>query len=169
MSLTLKAHCLALLAGVFCMAQFCTAQGNSKSSVQLWTSDEFRHQGEELLAQAAKANGTSLAPLMRLPNQYTMLITRTSSGGAELHNRWCDYLVVLDGEGVELTGGSMVDRHDEADGEVRGTRLDGAQSHTLHKGDIIFIPAGTPHQTIEPPGKSITIFVIKAAAPDEKP
>jgi len=31
----------------------------------------------------------------------------------------------------------------------------------LHKGDVLHIPAGTPHQAIEAPGQSITIFVIK--------
>jgi mannose-6-phosphate isomerase-like protein (cupin superfamily) len=118
-----------------------------------------------LFAHAAASNGSAGATLTRQPNQYTMLTTRTRSGGAELHNQWCDYLIVLDGEGVELTGGTVVDRREEADGEVRGTRVEGAQSHSLHKGDIIFIPAGTPHQAIEPSGKSLTVFVIKSAAP----
>jgi uncharacterized RmlC-like cupin family protein len=36
----------------------------------------------------------------------------------------------------------------------------------LHKGDIMHIPAGTPHQSIEAPGQTITIYVIKVAAPE---
>lgn len=160
------AGCFAFLLGMILLVPFCNAQSTTNSTVQLWTSSDLNQRAQTLMAQAAKTNGSAGATLTRLPNQYTMLTTRNSSGGAELHGRWCDYLVVLDGEGVELTGGSMVDRHEEADGEVRGTRLDNADSHALHEGDVIFIPAGTPHQTIEPPGKSITIFVIKSAAPN---
>lgn len=165
------AGCLASVLGVVSLAQVChgqsvmAAQPQTAPVVQFWTPGELNQQAKVLSSQATAGNGTAMATLTRLPNQYTMLITRNSSGGAELHTRWCDYLVVLDGEGTELTGGSIVDRHEEADGEIRGTRLEGAKSHALRKGDIIFIPDGTPHQTIEAPGKSITIFVIKSAAP----
>jgi hypothetical protein len=167
---TLAAFCIALLLGGISCPQTSSAQNTTVSepgapAVQLWTSIDLSQQARGLLAQAAASNGSAGATLTRLPNQYTMLTTRTRSGGAELHNQWCDYLIVLDGEGVELTGGTIVDRREEADGEVRGTRVEGAQSHSLHKGDIIFIPAGTPHQSIEPPGKSLTVFVIKSAAP----
>lgn len=167
---TLAAFCVASLLGGFSFPQTSSAQNTTASqpgatTVQLWTSNDLSQQARDLLAHAAASNGSAGATLTRLPNQYTMLTTRTRNGGAELHNQWCDYLIVLNGEGMELTGGTIVDRREEADGEVRGTRVEGAQSHTLRKGDIIFIPAGTPHQAIEPPGKSITVFVIKSAAP----
>lgn len=130
---TIAVRCLASVLGVFSLMQACSAQSATTEktgapTVQLWTSKDLAQQAKELLAQAAKANGSAGATLTKLPNQYTMLTTRNSSGGAELHSRWCDYLVVLDGEGTELTGGSIVDRHEEADGEVRGTRLDGARA-----------------------------------------
>ena len=167
---TLAAFCIASLLGGFSYPQTSGAQNTTASqpsapTVQFWTSNDLSQQARGLLAQAGASDGTASATLTRLPNQYTMLITRTRSGGAELHNQWCDYLIVMDGEGVELTGGTIVDRREDADGEVRGTRVEGAQSHSLHKGDIIFIPAGTPHQAIEPSGKSLTVFVIKSAAP----
>lgn len=170
MRTTLAAGCIVSLLGIVSSAQAANAQSATSSqptasTVQLWTSSDLGQQARGLLAQATASNGSAGATLTRLPNQYTMLTTRNRSGGAELHNQWCDYLIVLDGEGMELTGGAIIDRHEEADGEVRGTRLEGAQSHPLHKGDIIFIPAGTPHQAIEPPGKTLTLFVIKSAAP----
>jgi mannose-6-phosphate isomerase-like protein (cupin superfamily) len=163
------ACCLVGFVGVLALVPAASGQSSSISepsapTVQLWTSKDLNQQAKTLLSQAAATNGSAGSTLTRLPNQYTMLTTRNSSGGAELHTQWCDYLVVLDGEGVELTGGAIVDRHDEANGEVRGTRLEGAKSYSLHKGDIIFIPSGTPHQAIEAPGKSITVFVIKSAA-----
>lgn len=167
---TPAACCFASILGMFSLAQASRAQNTTVSqpsagTVQLWTSNDLSQQAKALLAQATASNGSAGATLTRLPNQYTMLTTRNRSGGAEQHSKWCDYLIVLDGEGTELTGGTIIDSHEEADGEVRGTRLEGAQSHALHKGDIIFVPAGTPHQAIQAQGQSLTLFVIKSAAP----
>ena len=164
------ARCFVFAIGLFSLVQAAGGQRAATAppnapTVQLWTSADLNQQAKSLLAQAAAANGSAGATLTRLPNQYTMLTTRDRSGGAELHGLWCDYLIVLQGEGVELTGGSIVDRREEADREVRGARLEGAESHPLHKGDVIFIPAGTPHQAIEAPGQNLTLFVIKTPAP----
>ena len=50
-------------------------------------------------------------------------------------------------------------------GKCAAPDYEGAESHPLHKGDVIFIPAGTPHQAIEAPGQNLTLFVIKTPAP----
>jgi mannose-6-phosphate isomerase-like protein (cupin superfamily) len=118
-----------------------------------------------LLAQARKENGSVSLTLSRYPGHYTMLSARTTSGGGEVHTRVSDFLIVIDGEGTELTGGTMVDPKPGDNGEIRGTRLEGATPHVLHKGDVIHIPAGTPHQAIVAPGQSITLFVIKVEDP----
>jgi mannose-6-phosphate isomerase-like protein (cupin superfamily) len=83
-----------------------------------------------------------------------------------MHGHFADFLIVVDGEGTEMTGGTIVDRKDGPNGEVHGKTLEGATPHVLHKGDIIHIPAGTPHQSIEAPGQTITIYVIKVAVPE---
>lgn len=123
-------------------------------------------QGKALLAKAAAGNGSAGITLENYNGHHTMLSARTKSGGGEFHGHWADFLIVLEGEGTELTGGTMVDAKPGADGEVRGTRLEGATAHTLHKGDILHIPAGTPHQAIEAPGQHILIFVIKIQEPE---
>jgi mannose-6-phosphate isomerase-like protein (cupin superfamily) len=94
-----------------------------------------------------------------------MISARSKSGGAEVHAHFSDFLIVVDGEGTELTGGTVVEPKEGADGETRGLRLEGATSHALHKGDVIHIPAGTPHQAIEAPGQTLTLFVIKVETP----
>jgi len=127
--------------------------------------DELAQRGKALLDQARSGTGSAGITLARYNGHYTMLTARTASGGAELHGRWSDFLFVIDGEGTEMTGGTIVDRKDGPNGETRGKTLEGATPHILHKGDVIHIPAGTPHQAIEAPGQSITIFVIKVAEP----
>jgi mannose-6-phosphate isomerase-like protein (cupin superfamily) len=127
--------------------------------------DELAQRGKALLDQARSGSGSAGITLARYNGHYTMLTARTASGGAELHHNWSDFLIVIDGEGTEMTGGTIVDRKDGANGETHGKTLEGATPHVLHKGDVIHIPAGTPHQAIEAPGQTITIFVIKVEEP----
>jgi len=123
--------------------------------------EALAQQGKELLEKAKAGSGSAGITLANYNGHYTMLTARTKSGGGEQHKHFADFLFVVDGEGTELTGGTLVDAKEGPNGEVRGTRLEGATPHVLHKGDVIHIPAGTPHQAIEAPGQSITIYVIK--------
>lgn len=123
--------------------------------------DQLVKQGHALLVQAAAHHGSASVTLAEYPTSRTMLSARTSSGGAEEHGHYDDFLIILDGDGTELTGGTIVGAKQEADDETRGSHLEGATPHALHKGDILHIPAGTPHQSIEAPGQSIITFVIK--------
>ncbi len=145
------------------------ASGEAKPAVvttpEVLNLDALAVQGRELLAKAKAGSGSAGVTLAQYNGHYTMLTARTASGGGEIHKHFADFLIVVDGEGTELTGGTMVDPKEGANGEVRGTRLDGATPHVLHKGDVIHIPPGTPHQAIEAPGQSITIYVIKVEAP----
>jgi mannose-6-phosphate isomerase-like protein (cupin superfamily) len=126
---------------------------------------DLAERGKPLLDQARQGNGSAGITLAHYNGHYTMLTARTASGGAELHQHFADFLIVVDGEGTEMTGGTIVDPKTNPGGEIRGKTLEGATPHLLHKGDVIHIPAGTPHQAIEAPGQSITIYVIKVEEP----
>ncbi len=128
--------------------------------------DALAEQGKALLEQAKAGSGSAGITLAHYNGHYTMLTARSKSGGGELHKRFADFLIVVDGEGTELTGGTMVDAKELPGGEVHGTELEGATPHALHKGDVIHIPAGTPHQAIEAPGQTIIIYVIKVQEPE---
>ena len=161
---------LLLFAGGRAKAQ--APPGQSASGPEITTTPELldfadlAERGKALLEQARKGSGSAGITLGHFAGHYTMLTARTASGGAELHWHWSDFLIVVDGEGTEMTGGTIVDRKDGPNGEVKGKTLEGATPHVLHKGDIMHIPAGTPHQAIEAPGQSITIYVIKIAVPE---
>jgi mannose-6-phosphate isomerase-like protein (cupin superfamily) len=120
---------------------------------------------QPLLDQARAGNGSASITLAHYPGHFTMLSARTASGGAELHKNYADFLFVLAGGGTELTGGTIIDRKDGSNGEIKGARLEGAVPRVLRKGDVIHIPAGTPHQAIEGPGQTIITFVIKVEVP----
>jgi mannose-6-phosphate isomerase-like protein (cupin superfamily) len=128
--------------------------------------DALAQQGNALLEKAREGNGTAGITLANYQGHYTMLTARTKSGGSELHKHFADFLFVVAGEGTEMTGGTMLNPKELPDGEVRGTGLEGATAHVLHKGDVIHIPAGIPHQSVEAPEQTITIYVIKVQEPE---
>jgi mannose-6-phosphate isomerase-like protein (cupin superfamily) len=131
--------------------------------------DDLTAKGVALLAKAQAGNGSAAITLSTYKGHYTMLTARTRSGGGEQHQHYADFLFVLAGEGTELTGGTLQNPKENPDGEIRGTGLEGATSHPLHKGDVIHIPAGTPHQAIEAPGQTITLYVVKVREPETQP
>jgi mannose-6-phosphate isomerase-like protein (cupin superfamily) len=142
-------------------ASVMSAQSAIQTQPEALNFNALAQQGKALLEQAKAGNGSASITLANYNGHYTMLSARTQSGGGELHKHFADFLIVIDGEGTELTGGTMIDGKEGPNGEVRGTRLEGATPHVLHKGDFIHIPAGTPHQAIEAPGQTITMYVIK--------
>ncbi len=137
------------------------APSPTKAAAEVLDTAALITQGKALLDKAQAGSGSSGVTLAEYIGHKTMLTARVKSGGAEQHTRFADFLFVLDGGGTELTGGTIADRKDGADGEIRGSRLEGATAHVLHKGDILHIPAGVPHQAIEAPGETLIVYVIK--------
>lgn len=146
-----------------------TAQPTIQTEPEVLNLDGLAQQGKALLERAREGSGSAGITLVNYKGHYTMLTARTKSGGGELHKHFADFLFVVAGEGTEMTGGTLLNPKDLPDGEERGTGLEGATAHVLHKGDVIHIPAGTPHQSIEAPGQTITIYVIKVREPEPQP
>ena len=99
--------------------------------------------------------------LARYGNHYTMLAHREETGSSEVHEHEADIFVIEDGEAVIVTGGKVVNPKTQKPGEIRGSSITGGERHTLATGDIIHIPAGTPHQLLIEKGKPFTYFVVK--------
>ena len=144
------------------------AQSVIQTEPEVLSLDALAQQGNTLLKTARLGNGTAAITLANYNGHHTMLTARTKSGGGELHKHFADFLFVVAGEGTEMTGGTMLNPKELPDGEVRGTGLEGATAHALHKGDVIHIPAGTPHQSIEASGQAIIIYVIKVQEPESQ-
>ena len=88
---------------------------------------------------------------------------RTAPGQVEVHDKETDTFYVLEGEATFLTGGRMVGGHVTAPNQQRGTSIEGGQAHHLSKGDVIVIPAGTPHwfKEVSQPFTYYTVKVIR--------
>ena len=71
---------------------------------------------------------------------------------------------MLEGDATFVTGGTMVGGKSTGPGQLRGTGIDGGQTMQLKKGDVVLVPAGTPHWFKEVP-KSVVYYTVKAIRP----
>jgi hypothetical protein len=128
---------------------------------------EFMAQHVPELLEKAKTtpDGTATLVMKRYPGNYLNLMVRVRTGIGELHANWSDILVCIDGEADVITGGTLVDRKEQADGEARGSRSEGGVHHMMHKGDVIHILPNTAHWTVLEPGKNFVFWAAKIQAP----
>jgi mannose-6-phosphate isomerase-like protein (cupin superfamily) len=101
--------------------------------------------------------------LANLNGNNVLMVHRQGSGEAEFHDGAADFTVVIAGEANVVIGGTMRDGKTTGPGEIRGSAIDGGKTYQLEPGDIVNIPAKTPHQVIVAPGKQVTYFVLKVA------
>ncbi len=116
---------------------------------------------EKALAAKADASGLASETIKKYSTDYTMLAFRSQSGKAELHNKFADFYVVVDGAATLVTGGTIVNSKSTTPGEVRGDSVQDGKETPLKKGDVVHIPANIPHQLILAKGATFKYFVIK--------
>ena len=85
---------------------------------------------------------------------------RDAAGQAEVHAKDADIIYVLDGTAALVTGGTVVEPKTTAPDEVRGREIQGGETRQLKKGDVLIVPAGTPHWFQKVPGV-FTYYVVK--------
>lgn len=86
---------------------------------------------------------------------------REKAGLAEVHLKDADIIYVQEGAATLVTGGTVVDPKNVAADEVRGAEISGGETLQVSKGDVIIVPAGTPHWFKEVPAP-MTYYVVKA-------
>jgi mannose-6-phosphate isomerase-like protein (cupin superfamily) len=125
--------------------------------VEIWTGGELKSASDGLNAEAqskAIAGKTiGAASVWR----------RSRSGEAELHKTKTDLIVIEEGSATLVYGGTIRGAHATQANEIRGTGIDGGESRKLGPGDVIRIPANTPHQFVLDKGQSIAYFALKLA------
>jgi mannose-6-phosphate isomerase-like protein (cupin superfamily) len=75
-----------------------------------------------------------------------VIANRGVQRGSEMHDNTNHVFIIENGEAEFVTGGKMIDPKAIGPGQMRGTGIEGGVSHHLVKGDVITIPAKTPHQ-----------------------
>ncbi len=106
---------------------------------------------------AALSKGGSL---VTAPDLLVSGSHRDKAGQVEQHENETDVIYVVDGASTFVTGGTMVGGKVTKPGQSVGSDIQGGQTHHLTKGDVIVVPAGTPHWFKEVP-QSINYYVVK--------
>ncbi len=70
---------------------------------------------------------------------------RDKAGLAEIHDLDTDIIYVMEGTATFVTGGTAIETKETESNEIRGSRIDGGETHQLVKGDVIIVPKGVPH------------------------
>jgi uncharacterized protein GlcG (DUF336 family)/mannose-6-phosphate isomerase-like protein (cupin superfamily) len=86
---------------------------------------------------------------------------RDKPGMAEVHEDDADIIYVLEGTATLVTGGMAVDAKSTGPGEIRGSSVAGGETRQIAKGDVIVVPAGTPHWFKEV-SNPLLYYVVKA-------
>ena len=81
-----------------------------------------------------------------------------------MHEKETDIIYITDGEATFVTGGTMVGGKLTKAGQWLGTDIEGGTTQHLTKGDVVTIPAGTPHWFKEVP-QSVNYFLVKVLKP----
>ena len=113
--------------------------------------------GPEVSAAFAKGSVLYAKPGV---NYMVHASRREAAGQGEVHVKDADVIYVLDGSATFVTGGELVERHEIEPGEIRGREIAGGETRTIAKGDVIIVPAGTPHwfKEVKPP---LLYYVVK--------
>ncbi len=121
------------------------------------------HIESDKVAAALSGGRGIVGPLVATKDYTVSGIRRTTPGQVEIHDRETDIFYVTDGEATFVTGGTIVGAKKTAPGQTRGTDIRGGRTMTLRKGDVVTIPAGTPHwfKAVSPSISYLTVKVLK--------
>ena len=89
-----------------------------------------------------------------------ILANRRGAGEVEVHDKTNHIFIIVEGEATFVTGGTLVGAKNTAPGQIRAASLNGGQTHQLKKGDVITVPAKTPHWWKEVQSKTIAYYAI---------
>jgi mannose-6-phosphate isomerase-like protein (cupin superfamily) len=99
--------------------------------------------------------------LVTAPEYTVSVLTRNMAGQVEIHENETDIFYIMEGEATFVTGGMMIGGKQSRPNQWLGTDIQGGVVHQLTKGDVIVIPAGTPHWFKQVPS-SIKYFTVKS-------
>jgi len=148
-----------LVLGVLLISATAFAQAKP---AEYYSSPKLKQDFDKLAEQAKTKKADSGGSDLRTSDTHALKLSyRRETGGAEVHQHFDDIMVVEGGSATIVTGGSLVDPTTGKNGEMKGKSIQGGTSQVLSPGDIIHVPAGTPHQLLLNQGKDFRAFVVK--------
>ena len=104
-------------------------------------------------------------PILSLAPYRAQLEYRPGKAPAAVHEKDAELMVVLQGAGDIVTGGKLVNEKRVNANNLTGTSIEGGTSHLVVKGDMILIPANSPHQVTPSGGAPIVLMTMHVPDP----
>jgi mannose-6-phosphate isomerase-like protein (cupin superfamily) len=122
------------------------------------------------LIEKAKADRKGDAPLVTEPilllaPYRAQLEYRPGTSPAAVHEKDAELFVVLQGTGNIVTGGKLVDEKRVNANNLSGPSIADGHSQAVVKGDMLIVPANTPHQVIPTGGAPIVVMTMHVPFP----
>jgi len=89
-----------------------------------------------------------------------VLANRRGAGDVEVHAKTSHVFIIVEGEATMVTGGTLVGDRQTGPDQRRAASIQGGQTYHMTKGDVITIPAGTPHWWKEVPTQTIAYYAV---------
>src|ERR1700690_2047969 len=89
-----------------------------------------------------------------------VLANRREAGAVEYHEHTNHIFIMVDGEATFIAGGTMVGAKRTSPEQMTATSIEGGQTFHLSKGDVITIPAKTPHWWKEISTKTVGYYAV---------
>jgi mannose-6-phosphate isomerase-like protein (cupin superfamily) len=122
------------------------------------------------LVDKAKADRKGDAPLVAEPilslaPYRAQLEYRPGISPAAVHEKDAELMVVLEGTGDIVTGGKLVNEKRTNANNLSGSSISDGNTQAVVKGDMIIVPANTPHQVIPKGGAPIVLMTMHVPFP----
>ncbi len=127
-----------------------------------WTSQQLSERSKSLAGKVK--DGLASETLGKWGNHSIMIVHREATGQSEFHENQADIIIVRNGSGNIILGGSVQGGKTTTPGEIRGSGISGGEKQALHTGDVVHIPPKTAHQVMLAPGEKIEYFAVKVDA-----
>jgi mannose-6-phosphate isomerase-like protein (cupin superfamily) len=111
--------------------------------------------GHDKVTQVMSKGG----PIVSDPG-LVVLAQRRETGPAEYHDRTNHVFIMVEGEATLVVGGSMVEPKRTAPNQMRAPSIEGGTTYHMRKGDVITIPAKTPHWFKEISTKTVAYYAV---------
>jgi mannose-6-phosphate isomerase-like protein (cupin superfamily) len=122
-----------------------------------WSAEKTR---ELIKEAAAKVNTqTGMSPQRFMDSAFMMY--REKSSGSEIHTGSADFIVVNDGAGTIVVGGTIVNGKLDRPGEIRGDSIAGGTPYAVKAGDTLYVPKNVAHQFQVEAGRYLVYTVVK--------
>ena len=150
----MKSILLLLLAATF------ASTAGDPPGFHLWKASELQNLSHTLAPKLGRNHIVS-EPQAALRNYSFSAVLRNATGEAEVHETKADVFVIESGSATLIVGGHVEHPRTTQPHEIRGSGIAGGVEKPVAAGDVLTIPANTPHQMVVAPGAEVTYLAMK--------